>query len=141
MTVIDLIRVILLFAVFRMIWKCFHKFPQEYFHETSYFLLYTFSYSCFIINFLVLLFITKISVILHIVEFNMFLGICLMLGVSGIGILESIKKRAILDYKNYGIKLGNEYNNNIIRRIFLIVIEVIMIAIVIALKYSLLGVQ
>ena len=68
MTVIDLIRVILLFAVFRMIWKCFHKFPQEYFHETSYFLLYTFSYLCFIISFLVLLFITKISVILHIVE-------------------------------------------------------------------------
>lgn len=64
-----------------------------------------------------------------------------MLGVSGIGILEAIKKRAILDYKKYGIKLGNEYNNNIIRRIFLIVIEVIMIAIVIALKYSLLGVQ
>ena len=92
MTEIDLIRVILLFGVFRMIWKCFHKFPQEYFHETSYFLLYTFSYSCFIISFLVLLFITKISVILHIVEFNMFLGICLMLGVSGIGILEAIKK-------------------------------------------------
>ncbi len=43
MTEIDLIRVILLFGVFRMIWKCFHKFPQEYFHETSYFLLYTFS--------------------------------------------------------------------------------------------------
>ncbi len=64
-----------------------------------------------------------------------------MLGVSGIGILEAIKKRAILDYKKYGIKLGNEYNNNIIRRNFLIVIEVIMIAIVIALKYSLLGVQ
>ena len=141
MTVIDLIRVILLFAVFRMIWKCFHKFPQEYFHETSYFLLYTFSYSCFIISFLVLLFITKISVILHIVEFNMFLGICLMLGVSGIGIFEAIKKRAILDYKNYGIKLENEYKNNIIRRNFLIVIEAIMIAIVIALKYSLLGVQ
>lgn len=141
MTVIDLIRVILLFAVFRMIWKCFHKFPQEYFHETSYFLLYTFSYSCFIISFLVLLFITKISVILHIVEFNMFLGICLMLGVSGIGISEAIKKKAILDYKNYGIKLENEYKNNIIRRNFLIVIEAIMIAIVIALKYSLLGVQ
>ena len=124
-----------------MIWKCFHKFPQEYFHETSYFLLYTFSYSCFIISFLVLLFITKISVILHIVEFNMFLGICLMLGVSGIGIFEAIKKRAILDYKNYGIKLENEYKNNIIRRNFLIVIEAIMVAIVIALKYSLLGVQ
>lgn len=45
-----------------------------------------------------------------------------MLGVSGIGILEAIKKRAILDYKNYGIKLGNEYKNNIIRRNFLIVI-------------------
>lgn len=141
MTEIDLIRVILLFGVFRMIWKCFHKFPQEYFHETSYFLLYTFSYSCFIISFLVLLFITKISVILHIVEFNMFLGICLMLGVSGIGIFEAIKKKAILDYKNYGIKLENEYKNNIIRRNFLIVIEAIMIAIVIALKYSLLGVQ
>ena len=124
-----------------MIWKCFHKFPQEYFHETSYFLLYTFSYSCFIISFLVLLFITKISVILHIVEFNMFLGICLMLGVSGIGISEAIKKKAILDYKNYGIKLENEYKNNIIRRNFLIVIEAIMIAVVIALKYSLLGVQ
>lgn len=141
MTEIDLIRVILLFDVFRMIWKCFHNFPQEYFHETSYFLLYTFSYSCFIISFLVLLFITKISVILHIVEFNMFLGICLMLGVSGIGISEAIKKKAILDYKNYGIKLENEYKNNIIRRNFLIVIEAIMIAIVIALKYSLLGVQ
>lgn len=64
-----------------------------------------------------------------------------MLGVSGIGILEAIKKRAILDYKNYGIKLGNEYKDNIIRRNFLIVIEVIMIAIVIALKYSLFGVQ
>ena len=141
MTEIDLIRVVLLFGVFRMIWKCFHKFPQEYFHETSYFLLYTFSYSCFIISFLVLLFITKISVILRIVEFNMFLGICLMLGASGIGILEAIKKKAILDYKNYGIKLENEYKNNIIRRNFLIVIEAIMIAIVIALKYSLLGVQ
>ena len=55
--------------------------------------------------------------------------------------LEAIKKKAILDYKNYGIKLENEYKNNIIRRIFLIVIEAIMIAIVIALKYSLLGVQ
>lgn len=64
-----------------------------------------------------------------------------MLGVSGIGILEAIKKRAILDYKNYGIKLENEYKNNIIRRNFLIAIEAIMIAIVIALKYSLLGVQ
>ena len=51
------------------------------------------------------------------------------------------KKRAILDYKNYGIKLENEYKNNIIRRNFLIVIEAIMVAIVIALKYSLLGVQ
>jgi len=37
-----------------------------------------------------------------------------------------------------GIKLENEYKNNIIRRNFLIVIEAIMIAIVIALKYSLL---
>lgn len=64
-----------------------------------------------------------------------------MLGVSGIGILEAIKKKAILDYKNYGIKLENEYKNNVIRRNFLIVIEAIMIAIVIALKYSLLGVQ
>ena len=64
-----------------------------------------------------------------------------MLGVSGIGILKTKKKRAILDYKNYGIKLENEYKNNIIRRNFLIVIEAIMVAIVIALKYSLLGVQ
>lgn len=37
-----------------------------------------------------------------------------------------------------GIKLENEYKNNIIRRNFLIVIEAIMIAIVIVLKYSLL---
>lgn len=141
MTEIDLIRVILLFGVFRMIWKCFHKFPREYFHETSYFLLYTFSYSCFITSFLVLLFITKISAILHVVEFSMFLGICLMLGASGIGILESIKKKAILDYKHHGIKLRDEYKYNIIRRNFLIVVEIIMIAIVIALQYSLFGVQ
>ena len=64
-----------------------------------------------------------------------------MLGVSEIGIMEAIKKMSILDYKNYGIKLGNEYKNNIIRINFLIVIEAIMIAVVIALKYSLLGVQ
>lgn len=135
----EFIRFVLFCGICHMIWKCFHQFPQEYLHKTSYSLLYTFSYAGYIVSLSILLYITKISAILHVIEFQLFSVICLMIGASGIGIFETIKRKAIFDYKKYGIKPGKEYRDAIIRRNFLIVIEILMLAILIALQYSLFG--
>ena len=54
-----------------------------------------------------------------------------MVGASVIGTWETAKKKAILDYKYHGIKLGDEYKISIIRRNFVIVVEILMLAIII----------
>lgn len=131
MSEIRLLRIILFWGSFYIIWDCFQKFPREYLHETNYFLWYVFSWSGVVIGLLMLVGITDISAVLQVDEFNVFEGLCLMVGASVIGTWETAKKKAILDYKYHGIKLGDEYKISIIRRNFVIVVEILMLAIII----------
>lgn len=86
-----------------------------------------FSYSGFMITLLVFVFIEKISQFLYIDEVDLFVGICLAIGFLAIGISDSLRERAELDYKFKNKPFDSEYRNNLIRRNLYILIEAIML--------------
>lgn len=86
-----------------------------------------FSYSGFMITLLVFVFIEKISQFLYIDEVDLFVGICLAIGFFAIGISDSLRERAELDYKFKNKPFDSEYRNNLIRRNLYILIEAIML--------------
>ena len=131
MTEMDFIKIVFLFEICRMTYKCFKKFPREYVSEKFYLLGYVISYLSLIICFLILLKIEMIASILQIKEERLFSYICLAIGASSIGIFQVIKKEAELNYKYHQQDLGKMYRINIKRRNFLIVVETIMIIIVV----------
>mgnify|MGYP000010610706 FL=1 len=127
MNEIILIKVLLFFEICRMSLKCLKNFPQEYFKETAFMAKYIFSYSGFMITLLVFVFIEKISQFLYIDEADLFAGICLAIGFFAIGISDSLRERAELDYKFKNKPFDSEYRNNLIRRNLYILIEAIML--------------
>lgn len=72
-------------------------------------------------------FIEKISQFLYIDEADLFISICWAIGFFAIGISESLRERAELDYKFKNKPLDSEYRNNLIRRNLYILIEAIML--------------
>lgn len=127
MNEIILIKVLLFFEICRMSLKCLKNFPQEYFKETTFIIKHIFSYSGFMITLLVFVFIEKISQFLYIDELDLFVGICLAIDFFAIGISDSLRERAELDYKFKNKPFDSEYRNNLIRRNLYILIEAIML--------------